>query len=356
METTQCNTLTISLGHNITSSADELTRHPLAEVAQMIADPNSDIARQVANLRNVLALDAKRYRDMKKQLPYIVCAAFSPFFRKNDNFSFTDCFVVDVDHVTDKGFSITDLRARLQADPHVALCFISPSADGLKVIFRLATRCYDKGVYSVFYKLFVSSFSKQYGLEQVVDSRTSDVSRACFLSTDPNVYINEDAQPVSMDEYVNTSDAFAFTDLQRQVLAEERKAAAEAQPEMTPEPINVDPDAEALAAIKAKLAIKVKAKPAPPQPYVPKELDDLMPKLIAYVTESYGLDVYEVINIQYGKKMRARLGHAQAEMNLFFGKRGFRPVISPRGGTNAELNQSFFEMTECFLADAACSA
>lgn len=354
METTQNTSLTISFGRNITSSSDELQRLPLTDVAQMIADPESDLARQVSTLRTVLALDEKRYRDMKKLLPYIVCAAFSPCFRRNDNFSFTDCFVVDVDHVASKGLSITDVRERLQADPRVALCFLSPSADGLKVVFRLATRCYDKGVYSLFYKVFVARLSQEYGLEQVVDSRTSDVSRACFLSTDPQVYVNNDAQPVNMTDYVNTSDPFAFTDLQRQVQAEERKAKAEAQPELTPDPVSPDPDADALAAIKAKLALKVKERPAPPAPYVPKELDELMPKLIAYVVESYGLDVYEVINIQYGKKMRARLGHAQAEMNLFFGKRGFRPVISPRGGTNAELNQSLFEMTECFLADRAC--
>lgn len=40
------------------------------------------------------------------------------------------------------------------------------------------------------------------------------------------------------------------------------------------------------------------------------------------------MSVSEVVNIQYGKKIRLKMGMKQAEINLF-----------PRTGTNAELNQ-----------------
>lgn len=344
--------LTISFGRNIVSAADELVRIPLADVARMIADPSSDLARQVSTLRNTLAIDPKRYREMKRALPYLVCAAFAPSFRKGENFAFADCFVVDVDHVAANGLTLSDARARLQSDPRVALCFASPSADGLKVVFRLTERCFDKGTYSVFYKLFIRSLAQQYGLEDVLDTRTSDVTRACFLSTDQQVYVNEDAQPVNMADYAADDDTFDFIDLQESLRSEERKSA----PAAPTEPVSTDPDTAALSAIKQKLAQKMRERPAPPAPYVPEELDVLMPKLIDYIVDSYGLDVYEVVNIQYGKKMRARLGAAQAEINLFFGKRGFRPVISPRSGTNASLNQSLFDMAECFLADYVCES
>lgn len=348
METSRPTTPTISFGRNITSAADELTRLTLTDVARMIADTTSDVARQVTTLRNVRTIDERRYRDMKRALPYIVCAAFGPSFRKGENFAYADCFMVDVDHISAACLSVADVRARLQADPRVSLCFTSPSADGLKVMFRLADRCYDKGVYSVFYKLFVKSLGEKYDLAQVLDTRTSDVTRACFVSTDPQVYVCPSAEPVVMTDYVSDSDdAFDFIDLQESLRAEERKTA----PATPPAPTCADPDADALATIKAKLAANAKPKPAAPAPYVPKELDELMPRLKAYITDSYGVDVYEIVDIQYGKKVRARVGMAQAEMNIFFGKHGFRPVISPRGGTNPELNKSLFEMAECFLSD-----
>lgn len=349
MESTQPSAFTISFGRSIVSASDSLARVSLREIARMVADTTGDVARLVSNLRQVRSIDPRCYRDMKRALPYFVCAAFAPSFRRGENFAGADCFVVDVDHLAESGLALPDVRARLVADPRVALCFASPSGDGLKVMFRLSRRCTDKGVYTVFYKVFVSNLARQYGLENAVDTRTSDVTRACFVSTDPQVYVNEDAQPVDINDFVNPDDTFALVDIQDEFRSRER--------ELRPaEPVCVDPDAAALAAIKAKLAGKAKPKPLAPPPYVPKELDELMPKLKAYVTEAYGIEVYEVVDIQYGKKVRARLGASLAELNLFFGKRGFRPVISPRGGTNAELNLSFLQMAECFLADYPRSA
>ena len=46
----------------------------------------------------------------------------------------------------------------------------------------------------------------------------------------------------------------------------------------------------------------------------------------------------EVVNIHYGKKFKFRLQLKEAEINLFYGKRGYTVVQSPRHGTNAELN------------------
>lgn len=345
-------TFTISSGRNITSAADALTRVSLPELAAIVADTSSDLARQVSTLRQVIPIDPSRYRDMKRALPYIVCAAFSPAFRKGENFAFADCFIIDIDHIADNGLSLPDLRARLQADPRVALLFASPSADGLKVLFRLSERCFDKGSYSIFYKLFAADFAQKYDIQSAVDTRTSDVTRACFLSADPQVYVNQSAEPVSIADYVNLDDPFAFIQ-QQEALRDKERQQAQQQPA---DPRPADPTADAMALIRSKLAANAKPKPMPPAPFVPKQLEELMPKLKAYVTDSYGLDIYEVIDIQYGKKVRARVGNAMAEVNIFFGKRGFRPVISPRGGTNPELNKSLFQMAECFLADYQQSA
>lgn len=80
------------------------------------------------------------------------------------------------------------------------------------------------------------------------------------------------------------------------------------------------------------------AKKERPSVFVPQELEEMMVVLKPYI-EKVGVVVTEVINIQYGKKIRLKMGMKQAEINLFFGKKGFSVVQSPRTGTSAELNQ-----------------
>jgi len=71
--------------------------------------------------------------------------------------------------------------------------------------------------------------------------------------------------------------------------------------------------------------------------------------IIKQFIEATGVQVTEIINIQYAKKIRARLGQREAEINLFYGKRGFSVVISPRSGTNEELNDLLAEIVNNFL-------
>ena len=79
-----------------------------------------------------------------------------------------------------------------------------------------------------------------------------------------------------------------------------------------------------------------------------KELDEMFSLLKPYI-EEIGVVISEVINIQYGKKIRFKMGLKQAEINLFFGKKGFSVVQSPRSGTNAELNQLMAELINEFI-------
>lgn len=45
------------------------------------------------------------------------------------------------------------------------------------------------------------------------------------------------------------------------------------------------------------------------------------------------------------------MGMKQAEVNLFYGKRGFSVVQSPRTGTNADLNQLMANLITGFIND-----
>lgn len=106
-------------------------------------------------------------------------------------------------------------------------------------------------------------------------------------------------------------------------------------------------EAEALAKIKETLnpALAEKRKK---QIFVPDEAEKMVETIVNILAEKQ-IATLGVESIHYGKKFKFALGHRQAEINLFYGKKGFTAVITPRNGTNAELNKVCWQLiTEMF--------
>lgn len=335
----------ISYGSSITSAADRLGLVTVERFYQSLRAPKPEVEALIRNLRIIYGVDIKRYRDMKRALPYVVCANFNPPLRRTENFAKTRHFIIDIDHVAQKGLDMKMLRQRIETDPQVLMTFFSPSQDGLKVMFRLSDPCYDSGHYSLFYKLFVEHFSSQYQLEQVADRATSDVCRACFVSVDPDAYFNPDAVPVRMDAYIELNNPQSLFDQKAETEKKEKEAEKAKQPTDRPK----DPDADTISKIREGLDLKPK-RPEKMPPHVPEQLNAIIDELKAYI-ERTGVMVKEIINISYGKKLRMTLGINEAEINVFYGKRGYSVVQSPRSGTNAELNQLCADLIGAFFAE-----
>ena len=283
---------------------------------------------------------------MKRELPYIVCGMFNPPYRRTENFAYTEYFIVDIDHISEKGLNLAVVRDQVERDERVVLSFLSPSEDGLKVLFRLKERCYDAGIYSLFYKAFLLAFSKQYHLEQVIDERTCDVCRACFISIDPYAYYCSESIPVDMSTYLSVSDTTSMFDLKHEL---EQQVKKEKITVMSPDEKIKDPDQETINRIKQLLQPQLKQKLQNKKvPYVPECLDDIINDLKKYI-EKTGLIVYEIMNIQYAKKIRCKMGVRLGEINLFYGKRGFSVVQSPRSGTSDELNRLLADLITSYL-------
>ena len=113
-------------------------------------------------------------------------------------------------------------------------------------------------------------------------------------------------------------------------------------------PLPKDPDEDILTRIRQQLNPKAQLPVEQHPAYVPERLNEIIAELKLFIEET-GLQVTEIINIQYAKKIRARLGQKEAEVNLFYGKRGFSVVISPRLGTNEELNELLADLIKAFL-------
>ena len=332
-------------GTNIQSAADELKKVQEEYLYNSLRNPKPTIAATIQQLRIVYSMDAKAYAQLKRRLPYFVCGQFNPPFCRKENFAYTESFILDFDHLSSKQLSMKTIRDNIVKDEQVMMCFTSPSEDGLKVMFRLKERCYDAGLYSIFYKAFAATFAMRHNLTQVTDSKTSDVARACFSSIDPNAYFNPNSIPVDIKAYLDESNPDLLFKIKHEQ-DEHDKVIKKSDDDQVSLP--KDPDKDILTRIRQQLNPKAQLPVEQHPAYVPERLNEIIAELKLFIEET-GLQVTEIINIQYAKKIRARLGQKEAEVNLFYGKRGFSVVISPRLGTNEELNELLADLIKAFL-------
>lgn len=335
----------LSVGVNLIMSSDTLKKVTVDYLYHSLRNPRPEIEARICQLRIIRDLDKKQYAKLKRQLPYIVCGMFNPPYRKTENFAYTEYFIVDIDNFSEKGLNLSTIRKQVEQDERVMLSFLSPSKDGLKLLFHLKERCYDAGIYSLFYKAFINEFSKQYHLEQVVDERTSDVCRACFVSIDPDAFYRPNVVSVDINSFLPVSDVTSMFDLKRNLEQQVKSAKLK---EESGEKVR-DPDTEVMDRIKNLLQPKMQQKKLEKkEPYIPECLDDIIGDLKKYI-EDTGIIVYEIVNIQYAKKIRCKMGSRLGEVNLFYGKRGFSVVQSPRSGTSTELNALLADLVTSYL-------
>lgn len=72
-----------------------------------------------------------------------------------------------------------------------SLMFVSPSGNGLKLVYKINI---NDAEHIQYYNAFEVFFSEQLNL--VIDGQCTDVSRACFLCHDSEAYLNEDAEVI----------------------------------------------------------------------------------------------------------------------------------------------------------------
>jgi len=104
---------------------------------------------------------------------------------------------IDMDTQTRK-IDFAELREALKKDEHICAVFESPKgiSHGIKAVMRVPqvlTALEHKEVF----KCVETYFKNTHNVE--IDSQTSDVSRACFLSSDANIYTNYLAKEFSVD-------------------------------------------------------------------------------------------------------------------------------------------------------------
>ena len=168
---------------------------------QTLANIRDDqrLAKMVAALRPLYAAAAAsgsddekaRYDSAKRVLPAVTLSGTFTTRAIVGLAAYANVLQADLDHLRAKGFDIAELKARLAGDPHALFVFESPSGDGLKAGILIETGAED---HAAAFAAMRRYFSATYGIEP--DAACSDVSRLCFLSSDPLLHINEGATPL----------------------------------------------------------------------------------------------------------------------------------------------------------------
>lgn len=340
MDVSEQSAVFLQKGQSITQPRDRLSKISLETLYQSIYKPSAEIKSQLDRLRTIKTIDEKQYRKQKLLLPYVTTGIFNPPFRKTENFAAIRAFILDLDHISEHNKNLTELKIRLAQDDRVALLFESPGGDGLKVFFVLKEKCFDRQKYSLFYKVFVHKFAADYQLHGIIDTRTSDVTRACFLSEDAEAYFNPNPLLIEPDTYVNFESPAEIREAELFVKEEEHKQAP-------PEAPQTELPDDLFAEIKQKLNPKLKVK-KDKHIVVPEKLNTVMEEAEKVFTDK-GISLKEVRDIHYGKKLLLEYKQYTAELNLFFGKRGFTVVKSPKKGTNADLRDLCYRLLCDFL-------
>jgi len=315
------NTPTLSLGKAITAANEALQSVSLADTfALIVGTAPSNLSQETARLRKLATLDKTAYRTAKTRLPYIVGSLFEGGIRRGEHFLAARFLILDIDHLPN--FDGTVPQA-VRNDASVALAFVSPSGEGFKVLFSLAEPCTNAKAFQAFYKSFASAFAEQTGLVGSVDLRTSDATRACFLAHDPTAYYNPLALPIQILSFYS-QDVFEPEAVTAVSVASQTQKAVK-------NPLNETAYRAVLREVSPNAPVR-----AVKEVVVPQDLLDFQPQ-IDVLCQQVGLEVVEKQPIQYGLKVMVRQGHRKAELNVFFGKRGFSVVKSPKTGADMAL-------------------
>jgi hypothetical protein len=89
---------------------------------------------------------------------------------------------IDLDNLND---SLETVRSQIVNDLYTMACFVSPSGMGLKILVKISNKVEEH----LKYFLIVEKYYKE-KFNITIDKACKDVSRLCFVSFDPTIFVN----------------------------------------------------------------------------------------------------------------------------------------------------------------------
>lgn len=144
----------------------------------------------IRDLRSEIDPDKKKL--IKNSLPAVTfCGVFTS--RKKENLKLgSGLAILDFDKIS----NVFEFKNTLKSNDYVFSCWISPSGNGLKALVKIPV-IKDDAEYKLIFKQLKTIFPD-------LDDSGSDISRLCFESYDPDIYINLDSEKF-IPEYPSVS-------------------------------------------------------------------------------------------------------------------------------------------------------
>lgn len=303
-------------GTNIQASAtDELQCISEIQLVKLIQQSNTHIMDTQQAIRNLLSVEKNALAQLKKTLPYFIGASFGMNIRKSQNFTEIFYLILDIDKIENN--LATVIKQRIITDTRIVMCFTSPGGNGLKCLFKLSNPIRNTAVYSQFYKTFAYNFAAQYNISEYIDYSTCDVTRVCFMAHDSDVYYNQNATMLNVNNSgENITDGI-------ETISDDTT---------TNKPLTANIYSQILLTLDPKnYAIK-----KPKNVYVPAELQ-MVHHLVEEMLTQNGMIIKENRDINYGKKIVIQHDNNIAEINIYHGKNGFQIVRANKAGMHAAL-------------------
>jgi hypothetical protein len=122
---------------------------------------------------------------LKNQLNGLVFSGTFSYRSKGDLKQSSGLAMLDFDKVD----NVSELRNKVDADNYTFCSFVSPSGNGLKALVKIPLVPDDKT-----YKEYYLKIQEHFDLYAKTDDSTKDISRFTYVSYDPDLYLNSEAE------------------------------------------------------------------------------------------------------------------------------------------------------------------
>lgn len=182
-------TFQVSTFDNIwdTNNEDQSKNYDAEQILDIIRTGSHGIPDKVYAIRKSTSKEEKD--NLKGNLRVVLWQGIFTKRNKTSCRSLSSLVCIDIDHRDEQ--VLDNIKRTLTGWPFVWAFFRSPSGDGLKVIIH--TDNYDIDQYSNCYRQVEQIFIDHFGIKP--DPSCEDLSHACYISYDPELYHNERTLP-----------------------------------------------------------------------------------------------------------------------------------------------------------------
>lgn len=163
------------------------------DILKILSDIKTGVYQNaITYLRKSLADDKKEAAERAKKslLAFTPSATFNGGRKMEFLTNYNGLMVLDIDKLEKE--KLQQCKTKIRMDHFVYACFVSPSGNGLKIFVKVST---DKEQHKETFLKLQRYFEEL--LEVEIDKSGKDITRLCFMSFDPELYLNENSEVFS---------------------------------------------------------------------------------------------------------------------------------------------------------------